>query len=377
MRTRKWIVAGLFAIMLLAFIGCPQAQKPTPTPQPETPSTSLTERIRDASNTSDSIDFNNKRVAEDAAVNSRITIKNLKMGGKTLTINANGVVLDSVSEAVVIIGESVGNGTVILDNCKDITKLVVNGGGSNSVHLSHSEIESVQIKKDKVRVVLENTKVLEKVAVEADSTKLEVNDETPTASVAASNVPVLEIAATVEDVNIKDAKIEKISVKAAYRITIPFWRKNVSVVLAKNAEITSTVSVKATNLTLEMKNSNAKVENLEIDGAVKNVNISGGTIEKIEVKTNTSDQTDQTPAINITGNVAITEVTGTTTLNVAEDIIDDFEEPDGITVETIRATNVTLVKKNIKTEYITRENFDYSGLFAQSKPLHSQEIIVR
>ncbi len=288
MKTKRWIIAGLFAIMLLTFVGCPNSS------QPELPVVrdTLTDRIKDASV---SIDFGNVRIAEDAVVDSAITIKNLKMGGKTLTINAPGVELNSVSEAVIIIGANVGDGDVTLKNCKDITKLEINGGGENSIHLSRSKVESVEIKKDKVRVVLKNTEITKQLTVIANKTKLEVKDETTSGTTTVSKVTTLEIASTVDYIN-----------------------------------------------------------------------LAGGQITKIVVKTDDSTETPNTPAVNITENVTIAEVTGTTTLNIAEEILDSFVKPTGITsVEEIKVSKVELINTTAKTEYITLERFDYSGLYAK------------
>ena len=66
----------------------------------------LTERIEDANGT---IDFNNATISEDASVDEKVTIKNLDMDGKTLTVYTSGVVLENVKNATVI----VANGDVI------------------------------------------------------------------------------------------------------------------------------------------------------------------------------------------------------------------------------------------------------------------------
>ena len=88
---------GLFIAFSIIFMGCPSPSSA------KTEELSLTEKIAEAEG---SIDFENLEIAEDASVDSKVTIKNLKLGGKTLTINASDTVLENVSNAVIIISEN-------------------------------------------------------------------------------------------------------------------------------------------------------------------------------------------------------------------------------------------------------------------------------
>ncbi|MBR1639197.1 MAG: hypothetical protein IJ688_07410 [Treponema sp.] len=158
---------GLFIAFSMIFVGCPSPNSA------KTEELSLTEKIAKAEG---SIDFENLEIAEDASVDSKVTIKNLKLGGKTLTINASDTVLENVSNAVIIISEDVGDGNVTISGCKDISKLTINGGGANSVHITNSEIAVVEVAKESVRVALEGTSKVEAVSVTANSTKIESDD---------------------------------------------------------------------------------------------------------------------------------------------------------------------------------------------------------
>ena len=375
MKNKRWVIACVVAAIMVLFVGCPNPSGNGKS-SINTTTQSLTDRINGASGT---INFNNARISENAEVNSAVTIKNLKMGGKTLTINAAGVELNGVSEAKIIIGRDVDEGEVTIKNCDNITKLEVNGGGENSIKVYRSKVDSVQIKKERVRVVLTNTNVSQKVTVEAKQTKLEVTDDS---TLAGSKISTLEIAPNVDNVTIKDAEITTISVQSdsSASTTVPavtmsgeikvseIEGKKLNVVLNKDAEIMSTVSVKTENLTLELKDTTSKIKNLDISKDVENVNISGGQIEKITVKSGNSTGTGsgteaKTPSINITGKVDITEVTGTTTLYKTSDVT-DFTPPSGITATTIEIDRITLDSTTAKKEYKTLEDFDWTGLCA-------------
>ena len=373
MKAKRLMRVFIFVVALLVFTGCPSSTGPVYTP--EDGQNSLTGKIAAASG---SIDFENEEIAETASVNSAVTIKNLKMGGKTLTINASGVVLDAVSNANILIGEGVGDGDVTIKNCSNISTIYVNGGGANSIHLSGSEVDVVRVKKDGVRVVMSETKITEKVTVEASQTKLEMtstNEQTDSST----KIPVLEITAQVDNVNIEGGKINKISVEpvqgsngAATSPAVTLSGKNeiaeiegkeVLMILKEEAEITSTMTVNIENLSLEMEDTSSKIQTLEVNSNVKNVNISGGQIESISVK-DAGESTDA-PAINIMDNVEIKEVTGTTTLNVADDV-SNFEKPAGITTVTeLAAEDVILDYTFAKKEYLVKEQFSYYGVYAK------------
>lgn len=164
---------------------------------------SLTEKIASAKRTAD---FNNLEIAEDSLVSKAVTVKNLKLGGKTLTIEASGTVLQNVSNAVIIVDQNVGDGDVTLTGCSDIIKLEVNGGGSNSIHIKNTKIASVEVKKDAVRVAFEGNSVVEDLTVNAESTKIESENKIVIKSI--------EVSSSVEAVTIKGGTIQNIGVQS-------------------------------------------------------------------------------------------------------------------------------------------------------------------
>ena len=121
-----------------------------PEKEPENPNepgkTELTEKIAAAK---DSIDFENATIDENAVVSKAILIKNLNLNGKQLTLEASGIELENVQNAVIVVDEKVGEGDVTLTNCS-IAKLEIYGGGANSIHINKSNIASVEVKKDNV-----------------------------------------------------------------------------------------------------------------------------------------------------------------------------------------------------------------------------------
>ncbi len=194
----------IFSLALL-FTGCPGA--------PETPAANipdqapvektLTEKIDQAQT---SIDFEGAEIAEDAQISKAITIKNLKLGGKTLTIKASGTELVNVSNAIIIIDQQVGDGDVTLTGCSSITKLVVNGGGSNSIHIKNSKVASVEVKKDAVRVAVEGNSEVEALVVDAAATKIESEENIV--------IKAITVNENVDKVTVKGGTVEKIEVVA-------------------------------------------------------------------------------------------------------------------------------------------------------------------
>lgn len=195
----KSIISKIVIILSLAllFTGCPGA----PDPNGIKDSANLTEKIAAAQG---SIDFEGAEIAQDAEVSKAITIKNLKLGGKTLTIKASGTELVNVSNAIIIIDQQVGDGDVTLTGCSNITKLVVNGGGSNSIHIKNSKVASVEVKKDAVRVAMEGNSEVEALVVDAAGTKIESEENIVIKSIA--------VAAGVDAITIKGGNIENIAV---------------------------------------------------------------------------------------------------------------------------------------------------------------------
>ena len=200
---------GFILFLLTLLTGCPRpvdgAQDPQdgPNTNETLPNDSLTKKIAAATT---SLDFENKEIAEDAEVSKAITIKNLKLGGKTLTVKASGTELQNVSNATIIIDQQVGDGDVTLTGCSNITKLVVNGGGSNSIHIKNSKVANVEVKKDAVRVAMEGTSQVEAVVVNAANTKIESEENI--------EIKAITVNERVDKVTVKGGTVEKVQVVA-------------------------------------------------------------------------------------------------------------------------------------------------------------------
>ena len=168
----------------------------------------LTERIEDANGT---IDFNNATISEDASVDEKVTIKNLDMDGKTLTVYTSGVVLENVKNATVIVAD----GDVTLKNCTNIIKLEVkkNPSETDDIVIDASQIETIEINKDGIRIVLKDkdTKV-EEIIVSAENTTLDAekkeNDDAPV-------VETLTVTEDADNVSISGGKIENLVVETS------------------------------------------------------------------------------------------------------------------------------------------------------------------
>ena len=200
---------GFILFLLTLLTGCPRpvdgAQDPQdgPNTNETLPNDSLTKKIAAATT---SLDFENKEIAEDAEVSKAITIKNLKLGGKTLTVKASGTELQNVSNATIIIDQQVGDGVVTLTGCSNITKLEVNGGGSNSIHIKDSKVASVEVKKEAVRVAMEGTSQVDAVVVNAANTKIE-SEKTIT-------IKAITVNEAIDKVTVKGGTVQKIEVVA-------------------------------------------------------------------------------------------------------------------------------------------------------------------
>ena len=201
MKKNIFILGIIFAFMTV-FTGCPGTPGGNDI-NPEIIDGTLTQKIAAAQN---AIDFGGEEIAEDAVVSKMINIKNLKLGGKTLTIEASGTVLQNVSNAVIIVDKKVGNGDVTLTGCSNITKLVVEGGGSNSVHIKNSNVTNVEVKKEAVRVAMEGTSQVDAVVVNAANTKIE-SEETIT-------IKAITVNEAIDEVTVKGGTVKKIEVVA-------------------------------------------------------------------------------------------------------------------------------------------------------------------
>ena len=204
--TFKRIFVALMSTALLMSASCSFGGGDDDKPEPKT----LTEKISAADGT---LDLKGQAIAEDAFISRKdFTLKNADLGGKILTVTKPGAVLENISNAKIIVDESVGDGDFTMKGCKDIINLTVNGGGSNSVHISDSKIQSLVVTKTSVRIVLEGAASVASAEVKAESIKLEGNANSTVAKISMSNA--------VSAISIKGGSIQKIITLNAVSIKI-------------------------------------------------------------------------------------------------------------------------------------------------------------
>lgn len=140
------------------------------------------------------------------------TLKNGNLGGKILTVTKSGVILENISNARIVVDESVGDGDFTMKGCTNVVKLTVNGGGANSIHIADSEVQSLAAGKANVRVVLEGSASVASAEVKADGIKLEGNS--------GSKISKVSVSKTVKTITIQGGKIEKVITQAVVSIKI-------------------------------------------------------------------------------------------------------------------------------------------------------------
>lgn len=150
--------------------------------------------------------------ANDAVISKAMTLKNVNLGGKTLTVKASGVVLEGVKSAKIVVSKDIADGEFTMKNCEGIEKVTVNGGGSNSVHIEGSVVHSLAVAKAGVRIALEGKSRIESAAVKADGIILVGNAESTVARVALSS--------GVRSLALAGGTIEKIVSKTAVKLQI-------------------------------------------------------------------------------------------------------------------------------------------------------------
>ena len=150
--------------------------------------------------------------ANDAVISKAMTLKNVNLGGKTLTVKASGVVLEGVKSAKIVVSKDIADGEFTMKNCEGIEKVTVNGGGSNSVHIEGSVVQSLAVAKAGVRIALEGKSRIESAAVKADGIILVGNAESTVAKVA--------LASGVRSLALAGGTIEKIVSKTAVKLQI-------------------------------------------------------------------------------------------------------------------------------------------------------------
>lgn len=208
-------------------------------------------------------------------------------------ISVDGVVLKNAEFTNdLVISDSVGEGTIYLDNVKIKGKLIVEGGGMNSIHVDNSDINKIVSNRTGGRVriaVSENTKVQETEVLQ--DTKLEVS----------GNIANIKLSET--------AKGSEVLVNATAKVAT----------LETKAEISLTVDSAIDKLSLQAPSNvvlNAPIENLSITKEAENTAIS---IAKDVVITNLATE----GKVDVQGEGTITNATTTDKNNITGNVKPD------------------------------------------------------
>ena len=168
-----------------------------------------------------------------------------ELGGKAVMINVPGVtVKDTTVHGDVIIGEGVGEGDVFFENVTIEGRVVVRGGGVNSIHFINSDSSQVLVSKiaGPVRIVADNASSVAEVAVIGGTDTVTVQGSVAKVAVE-GDAPVVVKDATVGTVEVSStAKVELDNAKVT---TVAVNASNASVALTNGAAV-ATVDVAAT-----------------------------------------------------------------------------------------------------------------------------------
>ena len=169
--------------------------------------TSLTSMLNaDSSN----IDLSTISCIEDASINKSKTISNGNFGGKTLTVNTNDVVLENVDNIVIVISE-VARGKITLINCSDVLVITIKGG--EELKITDSSVEEINVNDDNSSINLVNDTNVEKINVSQKGTA--INSETTGESEKAPVIKELNVAPTVDNVDVSGGTIGNVVINEA------------------------------------------------------------------------------------------------------------------------------------------------------------------
>ena len=168
-----------------------------------------------------------------------------EVDGKNVIISSSNVTVKGVEiEGDVVIADGVGDGDVFLEDVAIGGRVVVRGGGMNSVHFRGSKAGNVIVTKvdGNVRVVFDEESTVETVSVEGGKASTDVriegavknvvvNDATSTVVLADAKVEKLDVAAA-------DAKISLAGATVVAEMTVAEGATNTTMIAEKTAEIT-------------------------------------------------------------------------------------------------------------------------------------------
>ena len=169
--------------------------------------TSLTSMLNaDSSN----IDLSTISCIEDASINKSKKISNGNFNGKTLTVNTNDVILENVDNIVIVISE-VARGKITLINCSDVLVITIKGG--EELKITDSSVKEINVNDDNSSINLVNDTNVEKINVSQKGTA--INSETTGESEKAPVISELNVAPTVDNVDVSGGTIGNVVINEA------------------------------------------------------------------------------------------------------------------------------------------------------------------
>lgn len=198
---KKLFLLSLLALFTVGIFSCSTNGMETEEPM------SLTAYLNE--NSSD-IDLSEITCNEDAEINKSKKISNGNFNGKTLTINSGNVTLENVQNIVIVISED-AVGCINIKNCSEI--IIITIKGADELKVADSEVKEIDVKEDNSSIVLVDGTNVEKINVSQKGTA--INSETTGESEKAPVISELNVAPTVDNVDVAGGTIENVVINEA------------------------------------------------------------------------------------------------------------------------------------------------------------------
>ncbi len=198
---KKLFLLSLLALFTVGIFSCSTNGMETEDPM------SLTAYLNE--NSSD-IDLSEITCNEDAEINKSKKISNGNFNGKTLTINSGNVTLENVQNIVIVISED-AVGCINIKNCSEI--IIITIEGADELKVADSEVKEIDVKEDNSSIVLVDGTKVEKINVSQKGTA--INSETTGESEKAPVISELNVAPTVDNVDVSGGTIRNVVINEA------------------------------------------------------------------------------------------------------------------------------------------------------------------
>ncbi len=198
---KKLFLLSLLALFTVGIFSCSTNGMETEDPM------SLTAYLNE--NSSD-IDLSEITCNEDAEINKSKKISNGNFNGKTLTINSGNVTLENVQNIVIVISED-AVGCINIKNCSEI--IIITIEGADELKVADSEVKEINVNDDNSSINLVNDTNVEKINVSQKGTA--INSETTGESEKAPVISELNVAPTVDNVDVSGGTIGNVVINEA------------------------------------------------------------------------------------------------------------------------------------------------------------------